>query len=56
MKTAAPPAAGPPEPGEVITVSVFFRPEADVKQELDFDQSDLFILPPPDLYADLTVE
>ncbi|XP_074523763.1 uncharacterized protein LOC141788681 [Halichoeres trimaculatus] len=31
-------------------------PDAGVKQDMDYDQSDLFILPPPDLYADLTVE
>ncbi|XP_029988309.1 fibrous sheath CABYR-binding protein isoform X2 [Sphaeramia orbicularis] len=31
-------------------------PEASSTQEMDFENPDLLILPPPDLYADLTVE
>lgn len=46
-----------PEPGPApVREEAAALPEADMKQEQDFDQNDLFILPPPDLYADLTVE
>ncbi|XP_070688259.1 FYN-binding protein 1 [Pempheris klunzingeri] len=46
-----------PETSKVIFKSAFFhRPEASSSQEMDFDQIDMFILPPPDLYADLAVE
>ncbi|XP_071343069.1 FYN-binding protein 1 isoform X2 [Trachinotus anak] len=32
------------------------RPEESAAQDVDFDHPDLLILPPPDLYADLTTE
>lgn len=35
---------------------LFLRPQASSAEETDFDQSDMLILPPPDLYADLTRE
>ncbi len=41
---------------ELVSHLLFHRPEASSTPEMDFDQTDMIILPPPDLYADLIVE
>lgn len=44
------------EQKSVIFNVLFHRPCVSTADEMDFDPRDMIIIPPPDLYADVTVE
>lgn len=48
--------AAPAGKTELFLNVLLLRPQASSAEEMDFDPTDMIILPPPDLYADLNKE